>query len=185
LPAGSKTTSESALENMADSNGYQLVWADEFNKDGPPDTAAWGFEKGFVRNEEWQWYQQENAWCEGGFLIIEGRKETKPNPAYKPGSSWRTAQQNIEYTSSSINTRGRQSCTYGRFVMHGRIDISAGLWPARWTLGVLGEWPSNGKINIMEYYSGKLLATCWQTSLAVPTRLTKRNGTAIRSLLIP
>jgi hypothetical protein len=32
------------------------------------------------------------------------------------------------------------------------------MWPAWWTLGVSGEWPSNGEIDIMEYYNGKILA---------------------------
>ena len=41
--------------------------------------------------------------------------------------------------------------------MRGRIDISQGLWPAWWTLGIAGQWPSNGEIDIMEYYNNKLL----------------------------
>lgn len=42
--------------------------------------------------------------------------------------------------------------------MKGRIDTRAGLWPAFWTLGIEGQWPSNGEIDIMEYYRGLLLA---------------------------
>jgi beta-glucanase (GH16 family) len=139
--------------------GYQLVWADEFNKDGPPDTANWRFEKGFVRNQEFQWYQPDNATCKNGFLIIEARKEKKPNPNYTAGSNdWKKNRENIEYSASSINTSGRQSWKYGRFIMRGRIDISKGLWPAWWTLGVAGRWPANGEIDIMEYYRNKVLA---------------------------
>lgn len=139
--------------------GYKLVWADEFNKDGRPDSANWKFENGFVRNEELQWYQQDNAWCENGLLIIEGRKAQKPNPRFKEGSSdWRRKAKNIHYTSSSINTLGKHSWQYGRFEMRGKINISEGLWPAWWTLGVKGEWPSNGEIDIMEFYRGQLLA---------------------------
>lgn len=139
--------------------GYNLVWADEFNKDGKPDTTAWRYEKGFVRNEEAQWYTDENAFCKNGLLIIEARKESKPNPRYEAGSKdWRRVRQTIDYTSSSINTNGKHSWQYGRFVMRGRIDISSGLWPAWWTLGVNGRWPANGEIDIMEYYKKKLLA---------------------------
>ncbi|MCW3089414.1 MAG: glycoside hydrolase family 16 protein [Ferruginibacter sp.] len=138
---------------------YKLVWADEFNKSGGPDTTAWKFEKGFVRNDELQWYQEENAFCENGLLIIEARKESKPNPGYEAGSrDWRRKRQNIEYSASSINTSGKHSWQYGRFEMRGRIDISAGLWPAWWTLGVGGRWPADGEIDIMEYYRKKLLA---------------------------
>lgn len=140
-------------------DGYKLVWADEFNKNGKPDTTNWKYENGFVRNEEQQWYQEDNAWCENGVLIIEGRKEDKPNPMYKAGSrEWRRSREQITHTSSSINTSGKHAWQYGRFVMRGRIDVSAGLWPAWWTLGVKGEWPANGEIDIMEYYKGKILA---------------------------
>jgi len=148
--------------NAADlylAEGLKLVWADEFNKEGKPDPANWRFERGFVRNEELQWYQHDNAWCENGFLIIEGRREIKPNPRFKEGSvDWRSKPENIQYTSSSINTSGKHSWQYGRFEMRGKINISDGLWPAWWTLGVNGEWPSNGEIDIMEFYRGKLLA---------------------------
>lgn len=139
--------------------GYQLVWAEEFNKAGRPDTAVWGYEKGFVRNEEAQWYGEDNAWCDDGRLIIEGRKENKPNPNFEEGSrDWRRNRKHITYTASSINTRGKHSWQYGRFVMRGKIDISPGLWPAWWTLGIAGRWPANGEIDIMEYYKKKLLA---------------------------
>src|SRR6516162_11877794 len=50
---------------------YQLVWADEFDKDGAPDPASWTFEHGFVRNQELQWYQPQNAHVERGMLVIE------------------------------------------------------------------------------------------------------------------
>ncbi|MGN6439440.1 MAG: glycoside hydrolase family 16 protein [Agriterribacter sp.] len=53
---------------------YKLVWSDEFDKDGRPDSTKWNYEKGFVRNEEFQWYQPENARCEKGMLIIEAKK---------------------------------------------------------------------------------------------------------------
>jgi len=141
------------------SGGYRLVWADEFNREGAPDTANWRFEKGFVRNQEFQWYQSENAYCKNGLLVIEGRREIKPNPAYVAGSSdWKKNRQQIEYTASSINTNGKHAWKYGRFIMRGKIDISSGLWPAWWTLGVNGRWPANGEIDIMEYYRNKVLA---------------------------
>jgi beta-glucanase (GH16 family) len=138
---------------------YKLVWSDEFNKDGPPDTSNWRFEEGFVRNQELQWYQRENAWCEKGLLIIEGRRETKSNPNYQAASAdWRKQRAEINYTSSSIKTLGKHAWQYGRFVMRARINTDAGLWPAWWTLGNKGRWPSNGEIDIMEYYRDTLLA---------------------------
>ena len=40
---------------------YQLVWSDEFNKDGCLDESIWNYEQGYARNEELQWYQSDNA----------------------------------------------------------------------------------------------------------------------------
>lgn len=140
-------------------DGYKLVWADEFNKNGKPDSANWNYEYGFVRNEELQWYQPENASVGNGLLLIEARKEEKPNPGYKENSrSWRTNRSTIQYTSSCLLTRGKQSWMYGRFELRAKIDISKGMWPAWWTLGVDKGWPGNGEIDIMEYYRGMMLA---------------------------
>lgn len=152
LPAGIQ-------EEAYKKEGYRLVWADEFNRDGAPDPTNWVLEKGFVRNEELQWYQEDNAYCKHGLLIIEARKEDKLNPKYDSTSNhWSKNRKEIHYTSSSLNTAGLHSWQYGRFVMRARIDISSGLWPAFWTLGVDKPWPSNGEIDIMEYYKGKILA---------------------------
>ncbi|MET0243553.1 MAG: glycoside hydrolase family 16 protein [Flavitalea sp.] len=142
-----------------DTTIYKLVWSEEFNTPGQPDPSKWQFEKGLVRNEEHQWYQEANAWCENGNLIIEGRKETRPNPYYKPDAKdWRSKRKEIYFSSSSLNTAKSATWLYGRFEMRGKIDISSGLWPAWWTLGVSENWPANGEIDIMEFYRGKLLA---------------------------
>ena len=138
--------------------GYTLVWHDEFDQDGAPDPKNWKFEHGFVRNEEDQWYQEDNASVTGGLLVIEGRKERVENPNYTGSGDWKTSRQYAEYTSSSLNTSGLQSFQYGRFEMRARIPTSGGMWPAWWTLGVSGEWPSNGEVDIMEYYAGNVLA---------------------------
>jgi beta-glucanase (GH16 family) len=141
------------------SDKYKLVWADEFDKPGRPDSTNWNYENGFVRNHELQWYQPENAICKNGLLVIEAKGETKPNPRYEEGSNdWRNNRKTIEYTSSCLLTKGKKAWQYGRFEMRARIDISKGMWPAWWTLGVDKRWPGNGEIDIMEYYRGKLLA---------------------------
>ena len=139
--------------------GYRLIWSDEFDVDGRPNSANWRYEQGFVRNEEDQWYQQDNARVEGGLLIIEARREQKANPNYQAGSTdWKRNRQYAAYTSSSLNTSGLHSWQFGRFEMRGRIPASAGMWPAWWTLGNSGEWPSNGEVDIMEFYNGRVLA---------------------------
>ncbi|QNF33291.1 glycoside hydrolase family 16 protein [Adhaeribacter swui] len=145
---------------------WQLLWADEFNTSGKPNPKNWTFEKGFVRNHEAQWYQPENARCENGFLIIEGRPEQKANSNYQPNSpDWRRNRQTAAYTSASLTTQGLHQWQYGRWEMRGKINISPGMWPAFWTLGTAGEWPKNGEIDIMEYYRDSLLANvAWGTA---------------------
>jgi beta-glucanase (GH16 family) len=145
--------------NQVDGDGYVLAWSDEFNQEGRPDSTNWTYERGFVRNEELQWYQSDNATCKNGLLVIEARKEQKPNPRYQEGSKdWRRNRKTIDYTSSCLLTRGKRTWQYGRFELRARIDISSGMWPAWWTLGIEKGWPGNGEIDIMEYYRGKLLA---------------------------
>lgn len=140
-------------------DGYQLVWSDEFDRDGPPDPTKWTFETGFVRNDEAQWYQPENARVENGRLVIEARRERRRNPHFEPGSGdWRREREFAEYTSASLTTRGLHAWRYGRFEMRARIPVRAGAWPAFWTVGESGRWPASGEIDIMEYYRGMLLA---------------------------
>ena len=138
---------------------YVLVWADEFNDGIEPDPASWTFERGFVRNEELQWYQRDNAFIDNGLLVIEGRRERRKNPDYDASSrNWRLNRKRAEYTSSLVTTRGLRSWLYGRFEVRARIRTDAGLWPAIWFLGVDGDWPGNGEIDLMEYYAGDVLA---------------------------
>lgn len=152
-----------ATRPAVDPADYQLVWSDEFDKEGPLDPAKWRFENGFVRNQEHQWYQPDNAVCKDGILRFEARREKRPNPRYEPGSSaWQTSREFIEYTSSSANTRGLASWLYGRFEIRAKVDARKGAWPAIWMLGNAGRWPANGEIDIMEYYSDHILANfCW------------------------
>jgi beta-glucanase (GH16 family) len=144
-------------------DGYRLVWSDEFDRDGVPNPEDWTYEHGFVRNEELQWYGPQNAYCRGGRLVIEARREQVVNPRYDAESRrWNRRRAEAEYTSASVTTRKRKQWLYGRFVMRGRIDTRPGLWPAFWTLGTARGWPGCGEIDIMEYYDGKLLANaCW------------------------
>lgn len=132
---------------------WRLVWSDEFDGMGRPDAATWNFERGFVRNHEAQWYQEENAWQEDGLLIIEARKEQKPNPTYrKNGRYWGQHREQIEYTSACLTTMGKREFLYGRLEVSARIPTSGGAWPAIWTLGSGMEWPSCGEVDLMEYY---------------------------------
>ena len=124
---------------------WKLVWSDEFDKPGLPDPAKWGYEKGFVRNHEKQYYtdaRPENARVEDGALIIEARKE-----------DYRDAQHTAQYTSASLTTQGKASWTYGRIEMRAKLPTGRGIWPAFWMLGIdhgKVSWPACGEIDIME-----------------------------------
>lgn len=132
---------------------WRLVWSDEFNADGRPDEATWNFEQGFVRNHEAQWYQPENAWQQDGLLIIEARRDGRPNPEHQPdGSHWGLRRPTIDYTSACLTTAGKRTFLYGRMEVSARIPTGGGAWPAIWTLGSEQPWPSCGEVDVMEYY---------------------------------
>jgi arabinan endo-1,5-alpha-L-arabinosidase len=140
---------------------WKLVWSDEFNTNGPPNPANWNYERGFVRNNELQWYQPENAFCTNGLLVIEARREHKHNPDFISGRrNWRASREWIDYTSASLTTRGLREFKYGKFEMRARIDTRPGSWPAFWTLGATPGigWPECGEVDIMEYYTNVVLA---------------------------
>jgi beta-glucanase (GH16 family) len=123
--------------------GWKLAWSEEF--DGPAiDASVWGFETGYVRNQELQYYanRAENSRIDGGRLLIEARRDGWNGHAY---------------TSASLTTRGRKSWRYGRFEMRARIDARPGSWPAWWWLPDAGGWPKGGEIDMMEAYRGECL----------------------------
>jgi len=148
-----------------------LVWSDEFNAVGKPNPAYWIYENGFVRNEELQWYQSDNANCANGTLILEAKRERKLNPNYVAGSTdWKKSRQYAEYTSACIKSPGLVKYQFGRIEVRARINASKGSWPAIWTLGENGEWPSNGEVDIMEFYQKSGVPTilanvAWGTSV--------------------
>jgi cephalosporin-C deacetylase len=123
---------------------WQVVWADEFERPGPPDPAKWSYETGGSGwgNRELQFYTEnraENARVENGRLIIEARRE-----------DW----QGRSYTSARLNSR--QAWKYGRIEARARLPRGRGTWPAVWMLPAAGTygkggWPDNGEIDIIEH----------------------------------
>lgn len=152
-------------------NDRKLVWSDEFNTDGLLDSKVWNYEEGFKRNHEAQWYQKANAYCKDGNLVIEARKEKKSrrNPGFRENSSrWPENIEKIHYTSASVNTAEKKEFLYGRVEVRAKIPTAGGSWPAIWLLGRGMDWPSNGEIDMMEYYRRQgvphiLANACWGT----------------------
>ena len=132
---------------------WKLMWSDEFNTDGSYDQEVWEPEQGFVRNHEDQWYQGENAFQQGGCLVLEARREQRQNPLYnKEERDWRSQRKEIQYTSASLTTRRSFDFTYGRMEVRAKIPTAGGAWPAIWLLGKDLPWPSCGEIDVMEFY---------------------------------
>jgi beta-glucanase (GH16 family) len=158
--AGNSGAAGGPPQTVTTSGGtWNLVWSDEFNGSGAPDASNWGYEKGFVRNQELQWYQPDNATVANGLLTIAAQQVHVLNPNYVAGSSdWKTNRQYYDYTSTSMTTSGKHSFQYGRFEMRAKIDIRQGSWPAFWVLGEGTAWPQSGEVDIMEYYANKVLA---------------------------
>lgn len=152
----------SLLATAASATDWKLIWSDEFNQDGRPDPAKWDYEHGFVRNQELQWYQPENAAVSNGLLVIEARRETRPSPRFNPDSKdWRDQRPEITVTSACLISKGRFTFTYGKAEARIRIDARPGSWPAFWTLsdnagGFQGA--DFGEVDIMEYYNDTILA---------------------------
>lgn len=127
-------------------NFTNLVWADEFDVDGAPNSANWTYETGDGTaqgipgwgNNELQNYtdRADNVIVENGMLKIIAKEE---------------AFGNSQYTSARILSQGLQQFTYGRFEARMKLPWGKGLWPAFWMLGTNSNtWPQRGEIDIME-----------------------------------
>jgi len=121
----------------------KLIWADEFNYTGAPDSSKWGYDIGGNGwgNKELEYYtdRPENVVVKNGVLQITALKEN-----YK-GS---------DYTSARILTKGKFSFKYGRVEVRAKLPSDVGTWPAIWMLGSDIDslnWPACGEIDIMEH----------------------------------
>lgn len=129
--------------------GYRLVWADEFDRDGPPDPAKWTGDTEANRtgwyNNELQYYARDrlaNARVARGRLLIVARREALASRPDYGGQ---------RYTSARLITRGKASWTYGFFEMRAKLPCGRGSWPAMWTLGAHRPHPDGGEIDVMEF----------------------------------
>jgi beta-glucanase (GH16 family) len=132
----------------------KLVWSDEFTGKGLPDQTKWSYEKGYVRNDEMQYYtvkRLENARVEGGNLIISALNDSAMiDGKIRP------------VTSASLITKNKGDWKYGRIEVRAKLPLCVGTWPAIWmvpTKSVYGGWPKSGEIDMMEqvgFQPGKL-----------------------------
>ena len=129
-------------------DGMKLVWADEFDGSGLPDSTKWSYDVGDGcpnlcgwGNNELQYYTDarvENARLENGHLVIEARREPWANRAY---------------TSARLVSKHKGDWTYGRVDIRLKVAEGLGTWSAAWMLPTdwaYGGWPKSGEIDIME-----------------------------------
>lgn len=157
----------------------KLVFSDEFEGIGLPDAGKWGYEEGYVRNGEEQYYtvaREENCYLADGCLHIVCRNDSAliENALYeKPwsgdGSHGYRKDTIIPITSASINTKGKFAFTYGRVEVRAKLPVCLGSWPAIWMFPQdRSDWPACGEIDIMEhvgYAPGDVYFTLHTTEL--------------------
>ena len=122
-----------------------LVWSDEFDVNGAPNPAKWGYDigtgSGGWGNNELQYYtsRPENVVVQGGLLKINTIKENYLGSAY---------------TSARLLSKGKYSFKYGRIEVRAKFPTGVGTWPAAWMLGdnisTVG-WPNCGEVDIVEH----------------------------------
>jgi beta-glucanase (GH16 family) len=161
----------------------KLVWADEFNKPGMPDTLKWSYDTGRGcpqncgwGNNELQYYtvgRKENARIEKGKLIIEAKKESF---------------EDAKYTSARLVSKKKGDWKYGRIEVRAKLPAGTGMWPAIWMLPTnweYGGWPRSGEIDIMEnvgYWPDSSLSTIHTGAYNGMIGTQKTNGKKITDL---
>lgn len=124
---------------------YELVWSDEFDYTGLPDSRKWGYDTDGNAtgwgNNELQYYTNarlKNAEVKDGFLYINAIKEDFEGK---------------KYTSARLVTRTKGDWLYGKVEVRAKLPNGTGMWPAIWMLPTdwaYGNWPASGEIDIME-----------------------------------
>jgi Glycosyl hydrolases family 16/PKD domain len=125
-----------------------LVWSEEFNTDGAPNTAKWGYDLGGGGwgNNEQEYYtnRSDNVAVLNGVLKITAKKESYM------GSN---------YTSARLLSKDKFSFKYGKIEVRAKLPAGGGTWPAIWMLGNninTAPWPACGEIDIMEHVGNQL-----------------------------
>jgi len=129
------------------SDDYELVWSDEFNQpDGsPPNPNVWNYVIGpdSSGNNQVQYFTDSinNSFIENQQLVIQAIQEN-----YK----------GCNFTSASLNTKGKVSFFYGLTAIRARIRMFDGAWPAFSMEGSASlPFPRSGYVDIFEQINGR------------------------------
>jgi len=125
--------------------GYKLVWNDEFDYEGLPDSNRWGYQTGghgWTARER-QLYTDadpDNVVVTNGHLSINALLENTPrNP----------------FTSARMVTKKKADFERGYFEIRAKFPVGEGLRSAIWMVGDTVSkigWPKAGEIDIVEHY---------------------------------
>ncbi len=141
----SGTQSISASTNIVVNVAQSLIWSDEFDAPGAPNSSRWTYDLGNGSdgwgNQELQYYtnRAENVIVEGGLLKIKAIREN-----YN-GST---------FTSARLKTQGKFDFKYGKVEVRAKVPAGVGTWAAAWALGsniTTAGWPACGELDIMEH----------------------------------
>ena len=122
-----------------------LIFFDEFDTPGSPNTSKWTYDIGRGDNGwgngESQYYtnRTDNVVIANGILKITAKKESYQGAAY---------------TSTRMKTQGKFDFKHGKVEVRAKLPQGGGTWPAIWMLGsnisTVG-WPACGEVDIMEH----------------------------------
>lgn len=165
VTAADGSTTQTYTINFTASN-YNLVWRDEFDYTGAPNTSKWHHQTYPPVGDSWfnnevQHYTSrlENSYVSNGSLKIKAIKENYTDP---------TRGSTKQYTAARLNSK--YAFRYGRMEVKAKLPEAQGTWPAIWTLGKnINEngaywqtqgfgntaWPYCGEIDIMEQDGNK------------------------------
>ena len=153
-------TTYQSQQEADDALAARLIYSDEFNVAGSPDTNKWHHQvippnNGTWHNNELQHYTDAdaNSFVSDGTLKIVAKKE-----------SYTYENSTLDYTSARLNSKF--VFKYGRVEVRAKTPTGGGTWPAIWTLGAnineIGNyhgdtygnvgWPHCGELDIMEQY---------------------------------
>jgi len=149
-----------AAPPAAAEDGWQMVWADEFEA-AKIDRAKWRFEVDCWGggNDERQCYTKSgrNAGIENGTLVITARYERTTGLALpehlRAGSATPEAEATRQFSSAKLTTRGKAAWRYGKVEVRAKLPEGQGTWPAIWMLPRdedYGKWAASGEIDILE-----------------------------------
>lgn len=149
----------------------EMVWNDEFEVEGLPDSEKWGYDVGGSGwgNGERQYYTAgdlDNAFVKDGKLHVVAIPEELPtNP----------------YTSARLVTRETYDTKFKRVEVRAKLPDGVGTWPAIWMMPssrLYGPWPASGEIDIMEHvgYDPDIIHGTVHTTTYNHTKNTQKYG---------